>query len=192
MAQMIPFVRSRLVDFVSDNEGNYIERRPLKLETLPESNDPLGYLYQYWRSLRSKTGCQFSNIDTVHLTRAGIIGKLHVVDVASSNPLDFQFELSGYAVALGQYERPRALPVQIYADATMRDYNTVRLTGMPRLHRIRCRLGDTSHHYTRLILPFLNESGRVTRLAVAVREEPGNGARIQPRQELTATHVDHE
>ncbi len=182
MAQTIPFVRSRFVDFVADSEDNYIERRLLKLETLPGRSDPLGYLYEYWRGLRATTGCQFSNVDTVHLTRAGIIGKLHVVDVTSSNPLDFQFELSGYAVALGQYERPRALPVQIYADATMRDYNTVRLTAAPRLHRIRCRLGDTNHHYTRLILPFLNESGRVTRLAVAIREEPGNGTRIQPYQ----------
>src|SRR5690348_14137622 len=65
VAQTIPFVRSRLLDFVSDSAGNYIERRPLKLDTLPGRNDPLGYLYQYWRGLRSETGCQFSNIDTV-------------------------------------------------------------------------------------------------------------------------------
>ena len=39
--------------------------------------------------------------------------------------------------------------------------------------RIRCRLGDTSHHYTRLILPFLDERGSVIRLLVAIRQEPG-------------------
>ena len=182
MAQTIPFVRSRLLDVVSDTEGNYIERRALKLDTLPSRNDPLGYLYQYWRGLRSETGCQFSNIDTVHLVRAGIIGKLHIVDVADSDPREFRFELAGYAVPMGRYEKPGALPIRIYADATMRDYNTVRLTGVPGLHRIRCHLGDTNHHYTRLILPFLDESSRVTRLAVAIREEPGNGIRSKPRQ----------
>jgi hypothetical protein len=179
VAQTIPFVRSRLLDFVSDSAGNYIERRPLKLDTLPGRNDPLGYLYQYWRGLRSETGCQFSNIDTVHLVRAGIIGKLHIIDVADSDPGEFRFELSGYAVPLSRYEKPRAFPIGIYADTTLRDYNTVRLTGVPGLHRIRCRLGDTSHHYTRLILPFLDESGSVIRLLVAIRQEPGNGRKVE-------------
>jgi hypothetical protein len=179
MAQTIPFVRSRLLDVVTDSNGNYIERRPVKVETLPGRDDPLGYLYQYWRGLRSETGCQFSNIDTVHLVRAGIIGKLHIIDVADSDPGEFRFELSGYAVPLSRYEKPRAFPIGIYADTTLRDYNTVRLTGVPALHRIRCRLGDTSHHYTRLMLPFLDESGSVTRLLVAIRQEPGNGRKVE-------------
>lgn len=175
----IPFVRSRLLDVVSDSNGNYIERRPVKLDTLPGQDDPLGYLYQYWRGLRSETGCQFSNIDTVHLVRAGIIGKLHIIDVADNDPGEFRFELSGYAVPLSRYEKPRAFPIGIYADTTLRDYNTVRLTGVPALHRIRCRLGDTSHHYTRLILPFLDDSGSVIRLLVAIRQEPGNGRKVE-------------
>jgi len=179
MGQMIPFVRSRFVDFVSDSDGNYIERRQLKLDTLPGRNDPLGYLYRYWRGLRSETGCQFSNVDTVHLTRAGVIGTLHVVDVSSNDPVDFRFELFGYALPFGAQEKPRAHPVAIYAESTLRDYNTVRLTARPRLQRIRCRLDDTLHHYTRLILPFLNEGGRVVRLAVAIRQEPGNGSKIE-------------
>ena len=179
MAQTIPFVRSRLLDVVTDNEGNNIERRPVKLDTLPGRDDPLGYLYEYWRGLRSETGCQFSNIDTVHLVRAGIIGKLHIIDVADSDPGEFRFELSGYAVPLSRYEKPRAFPIGIYADTTLRDYNTVRLTAAPALHRIRCRLGDTSHHYTRLILPFLDERGSVIRLLVAIRQEPGNGRKVE-------------
>ena len=179
-AQTIPFLRSALVEHVSDSAGNYVERHQLKLETLPGKRDPLGYLYDYWRMLRAATECQFSNIDTVHLRRAGIIGKLHVVDVSSNDPLDFRFELFGYALALGRQEKPRAHPVTIFAESTLRDYNTVRLTAAPRLHRIRCRLGDTDHHYTRLILPFLNEAGSVNRLLVAIREEPGNAIKIKP------------
>jgi hypothetical protein len=179
MAQTIPFERSRLLDFVTDAEGNYIERRPLKLDTLPGRDDPLGYLYQYWRGLRSDTGCQFSDIDTVHLVRAGIIGKLHIIDVTDSDPGEFRFQLFGYAVPLGRYDKPRAHPVKIYGDSVLRDYNTVRLTGLPRLQRIRGRLRDVSHHYTRLILPFLDAHGRVTHLAVAIRQEPGDATKVE-------------
>lgn len=181
-AETIPFVRSALVDRASDSAGNYVERHQLKLDSLPGKSDPLGYLYEYWRVLRAQTECQFSNIDTVHLERAGVIGKLHVVDVSSGDPEEYRFELFGYALPLNRFEKLRALPVPIYADATMRDYNTVRLTAAPRLHRIRCRLGDTNHHYTRLILPLLDERGAVNRLLVAIREEPGNAVKLKAGQ----------
>jgi hypothetical protein len=180
VAAPIPFVRSALVDTVSDGDGNYVERRSVKLEILAGCSDPLGYLYQYWCGLRAETECRFANIDPVHLMRAGIIGKMHIIDVSSGDPEDFRFELAGYAVPMSYYERPRAFPIKIYADATLRDYNTARLTATPRLHRVRCRLGDTYHHYTRLILPLLNSSGRVGSLLVAVRLEPGEGLRVQP------------
>ena len=188
----IPFSRSALIDIVSDGDGNYVERRALKLDSLPAHGDALGYLLRYWRQLRGASTCQFSNIDTVHLMRAGIIGKLHVVDVGSSDPSDFRYELLGYAVPVRYLEKPCTHPVAIYAESTMREYNTARLTAAPRLHRLRCRLSKTNHHYTRLILPFLNESGRVTRLAVAIREEPGNGIKIESSDNLVATHIGDE
>ena len=179
-AVTVQFNRSNLVDIVSDCSGNYIERRSIDLGTLPARGDSLGSLYQYWSDLRAAGACRFSNIDTVQLARSGIIGKLHIVDVRSSDPQDFRFELFGYDVSIGRYyESPRAHPVGIWADGLMRDYNTVRLTAAPRLHRIRCRLGDTSHHYTRLILPFLDKRGRVTRLLVAIREEAGDNIKVQ-------------
>jgi hypothetical protein len=179
-AVTVPFDRSSLIDITSDRLGNYIERRRLDLRSLPSRGDPLGSLYRYWSDLRAAGACQFSSIDTVQLARAGIIGKLHIVDVASSDPQDFRFELFGYDVSIGRYyESPRAHPVGIWVDGLMRDYSTVRLTAAPRLHRIRCLLGDTSHHYTRLILPFLGNRGRVTRLLVAIREEAGDNVKVQ-------------
>jgi hypothetical protein len=180
MAEPVPLIRSELIDIVSDNEGNSVERRPLKLDSLPRRGDPLGSLYRYWCDLRAASACRFSDIDTVQLDRAGIIGKLHVVDVHSSDPQDFRFELFGYDVSIGRYyESPRAHPVGIWVDSLMRDYNTVRLAAAPRLHRVRCQLGDTAHHYTRLILPFLDKRGRVTRLLVAIREEAGDNIKVQ-------------
>jgi hypothetical protein len=175
----IPFKRSALIDALSDSDGNYVERRRLKLADLPAKGDALGYMYRYWLDLRRAGALQFANIDTVHLTRAGVIGSLHVVDVSSGDPDEFRFDLFGYAVPISRPERPRAYPVRIYADATLRDYNTVRLTRAPLLDRMHCRLGDTMHHYTRLILPFLDEGDRVARLCVAIRQERCNSLKVE-------------
>jgi hypothetical protein len=100
--------------------------------------------------------------------------------VSSGDPDDFRFDLAGYAVPMGYYEKPRAFPIKIYADATLRDYNTARLTAAPRVHRVRCRLDGINHHYTRLMLPLLNSDGRVGNLLVAIRLEPGEGIRMEP------------
>ncbi|HZB92972.1 MAG TPA: hypothetical protein VE397_16105 [Stellaceae bacterium] len=179
----VPFRRSDLIDVTADASGNCVEQRRLDVASLPARDDSLGSLYRYWSDLRAAGACRFSNIDTVQLARAGIIGKLHIVDVRSSDPRDFRFELFGYDVSIGRYyESPRAHPVGIWSDRLMRDYNTARLTGAPRLHRVRCRLGDTGHHFTRLILPFLDKRGRVTRLLVAIRQEPGDNVKVQPRR----------
>lgn len=179
VGEAVPFSRAAHIDIASDRDGNYVERRLLKFDTLPKRSDPLGYLYRYWRDLRAITQCRVSDIDTVHLQRAGIIGKLHLVNVSSSDPGDFRFELFGYAVPIGRYQTPQAHPVAIYSDSTIRDYNTARMTAAPRLQRIRSRIGDIGYHYTRLILPFLGKNGRVTHLAVAIRQEPGDGLKIQ-------------
>lgn len=175
----IAFSREARIDILSDGVGNCIERRALKPETLPATADGLGYLYRYWAGLRGAGALQFSSIDTVHLARAGVIGSMHVVDVSSGDPDDFCFDLVGYTVPIGRYEKPRALPVSIYAQSTMLDYNTVRMTAAPRLHHVRCRLDRTSYHYTRLILPFLDAGGFVDRLLVAIRKEPGDGAKVE-------------
>jgi hypothetical protein len=112
--------------------------------------------------------------------RARMIGRLHVVDVASSDPGDFRYDLAGDVLPLKAPPGPSTLPVAIYADATMRDYNTVRLTGVPRVQRIRAHLEGVCYHYTRLILPFLGETRRVSHLVVAIEQVPGDGMRLAP------------
>lgn len=175
----VAFSRAESVDRISDAAGNYVERRTLRLGDLKRSAS-LDNLFQYWRWLRGATQCEFSNVDTVHLMRSGVIGKLHVVDVSSADPNDFRFELVAYSVPLAYYEKPRAYPIEIYADCTLRDYNTVRMTGVPRLQHVRARLGGVGAHYTRLILPFWDKRRRVARLAVAIHREPGDGIRHDP------------
>ena len=132
------------------------------------------------RALDRHTACRLADLDVTQIMRAGIIGRLHVVDVRSSDPGDFRFELAGDVVPFKPPPGPSTLPVAIYADATVRDYNTVRLTGAPRLQRICGRLEGVCYHYTRLILPFLDKNRRVSHLVVAINREPGDGMRLAP------------
>src|SRR6516225_8506216 len=183
-ATLLRFDRMASIDIVTDQDGNYVERRPLKLETLPSRGDSLGYLYRYWCDLRAASAWEFANIDTVHLERAGIIGRLHVVDVSSNDPADFHYELFGHAVPVPRCDVPRAASIGIWADSLLRDYNTARLLAVPRLHRIRCSLAGIRYHYTRLMLPFQNAQGSVHRLAIAIRQELGDGIKVNPSEQL--------
>jgi hypothetical protein len=178
-ADVIPFVRSDVADVLSDGEGNFVERRLLKPGML-EATEPLGYLRDYWCWLRRMGPCRLANVDLTHVMRSGIVGKLHVTDVESSDPRDFRFEIYAYSMPFQGCERPAALPTAIYADTVLRDYNTVRLTAAPRLQRVRARLGTMAVHYLRLILPLFGESGEVCRLLVAFRQEPGDGVMLYP------------
>jgi hypothetical protein len=173
-------VRSDVADIVSDDAGDFVERRALKIVSL-DATQPLGYLYDYWRWLHSMTRCQLSNVDTVHLMRAGIIGNLHVVNVESSDPDDFRFELAGYQIPLPFCEKPRDFQ-PIYATSVLHDYNDARLTAAPRLQRVRTRLGRVFHHYTRLILPLYDSQRRVSRLLIGIRQEPDNATIVEQRQ----------
>jgi hypothetical protein len=181
-SKVIPFVRSDVADVVSDHLGNFVERRALKPGTLRPA-EPLGYIYDYWRWLRNVTRCQLSDIDTMHLMRAGIVGNLHLIDVASVDPADFRLELTGYRVPLGLPDKPSEFHVAIYANAVLQDYNTVRLTAVPRLQRVRAGIGHVYHHYLRLILPLFDERQRVSRLLVAIRQEADNGTLVKPRRQ---------
>jgi len=170
----IPFLRSAHLDIRKDGAGNWIEHRRLNASTLtPE--DSLGYLYDYWRELSASTACTLANVDVLHLIRARIIGKMHIVNVESSDPAQFSYQLFGYSVPIEAPSRPAAIAVAIWREKILRDYNTVRLTGTPDLQRIRAHLNGRNHHYTRLILPFFDRQRRVSHLAIAIRQEVGDG-----------------
>jgi hypothetical protein len=173
-------VRSDVADVATDNEGNFVERRGLKVSSL-DPTDPLGYMYDYWCWLRSMTGCQLSNIDTAHLMRAGIVGTLHVVNVEGGDPDDFRFELLGFRVPIERLERPRQFGCAVYADSVLHDYNTVRLTAAPRLQRVRTQVGSAYYNYRRLIVPLLDKRRRVSRLLVGFQQEPGDSTTVKRR-----------
>jgi hypothetical protein len=66
------------------------------------------------------TRCELSNVDTVHLMRAGIIGDLHIVDIESADPDDLRFELTGYHVPLNSDKKPPHFHLAICADSVLR------------------------------------------------------------------------
>jgi hypothetical protein len=178
-AEPVAFTRSAAIDVITDDQDNRVERRALKFDMLKAASS-LGHFFEYWQWLRGATAGRLADLDVTQVMRSGIIGRLHVVDVRSSNPGEFRFDLAGDVLPYEAPPGPSKLRVAIYADTTMRDYNTVRLTGAPRLQRIRARLEGIGYHYTRLILPFLDKSQRVSHLAVAVEREPGDGMRLAP------------
>jgi hypothetical protein len=178
-AEPVAFARATAIEMIDDGLGNRVERRTLKLDVLKAASS-LNYLFGYWRWLRRATACRLADMDVLQIMRARIIGRLHIVDVRSSDPGDFRYDLAGGVVPFKVPSRPSALPVAIYADATVRDYNTVRFTGVPRVQRIRAHLEGVCCHYTRLILPFLGETRRVSHLVVAIEQEPGDGMRLAP------------
>jgi hypothetical protein len=178
-AEPVAFTRAAAIDMIADDHGNRVERRTLKLDAL-QATWSLDYLFRYWQWLRGATACRLSDMDVTQIMRARMIGRLHVADVRSSDPGDFRYDLAGDVLPFKAPPGPSTLPVAIYADATMRDYNTVRLTGVPRVQRIRAHLEGVCCHYTRLILPFLGETRRVSHLVVAIEREPGDGMRLAP------------
>jgi hypothetical protein len=130
--------------------------------------------------LRGTTACRIADLDAAQLIRACIIGRLHIVDVRRSDPGEFRFDPVGYGAPFQAPRAPGAHPIAIYADGTLRDYNSVRLTAAPRLQRLRARLDSVGYHYKRLILPLLDTRRRVSHLAVAIEPGPGDGVPIAP------------
>ena len=178
-AEVIPFSRAAHLDAASDGSGNWVEHRRLEMVSL-EPADSLSYLYDYWRSLSATTSCMLANVDVLQLIRARIIGKLHIVDVASSDPAQFTYELFGYGIPIESPGKPAAIAVAIWREKILRDYNTARLMGAPSLGRIRAHLHGKNHHYTRLILPFFDRRRCTSHLAIAIRRETGDGCPARP------------
>jgi hypothetical protein len=118
-ADIIPFSRAAHLDVDSDGLGNWVEHRRLDAASL-EPADSLGYLYGYWRSLSATTACMLANVDVLHLIRARIIGKLHIVNVASSDPAQFTYELFGYGIPVESPGKPAAIAVAIWREKILR------------------------------------------------------------------------
>jgi len=77
----------------------------------------LDQLFGYGRWLRGATEGRVKDVDVAHVMRAGLIGRLHIVDVGSADPEDFVFDLAGNALPLLEFKKPCVHPVRIYVTA---------------------------------------------------------------------------
>ena len=166
---------------VSDDRGNFIERRMVRTDVVRDRGDNIAGLLSYWSALKAEDRVpSFADLDPVRLAQLGLLGRLHVLNAENPDPLLMRFDLYGNKVPLdnGRIYTGLAIgdhPVRIQAETVAADYDTVRRAAEPHYFRVRKQLGGIGYRYARLILPFSTGEGRVDRLLVAVRPEPDDG-----------------
>lgn len=106
----------------------------------------------------------------------GMLGFVHVIDVSSENPENFNVQVYGSRVTFYNGQNLSGLkigsfPIPIYRESVATDYNTVRMTGVPAYHRVIATVDGSRRHYTRLLLPFSTDGNRPDRLLVGVRTD---------------------
>lgn len=178
---VIPLHAATPAQVVTDGDGNFIERRMIRVDVVRERGDSIADLLDYWQALKGDTRLpDFSDIDPVRLAQLGLLGRLHVLNAENADPARMRFDLYGNKVPLDKGRIYTGLavsdhPVRIQAQTVSADYDTVRKTAEPHYFRVRKRLGGIGYRYARLVLPFSTGHGRVDRLLVAVRPEPDDG-----------------
>lgn len=166
---------------VTDEFGNFIERRVVRTDVLRERGDGIADLLSYWSALKGGAWApDFADIDPVRLAQLGVLGRLHVLNAENPDPAQMRFDLYGNKIPLDQGRVYTGLavgahPVRIQAQTVAADYDAVRRTAEPHYFRIRKQLGGIGYRYARLVLPFSTGKGRIDRLLVAVRPEPDDG-----------------
>lgn len=166
---------------ITDDAGNFIDRRVIRTDVIRQRGDSIADLLDYWSALKGGGRIPaFADIDPVRLAQLGLLGRLHVLNAENPDPALMRFDLYGNKVPLDRGRIYTGLavgdhPVRIQAQTVAADYDIVRKTAEPHYFRISKQLGGIGYRYSRLILPFSFRGGRVDRLLVAVRPEPDDG-----------------
>lgn len=158
---------------------NAVRSRRETLDAIGQSDSSLGQLLAYWHELKGAGSLppRRADFDILELGRRKLMGWSHVIDVSTADPRGFSFRLFGSNCdALFQRDFSKVslndVPCQLYAQAIMADYNTVKLTGTPSYHKVTARLNWRRTSYTRLVLPLADDQGRTTQLLVSVNRRP--------------------
>jgi hypothetical protein len=155
-----------------DPAGNRIDKTPISADSLRLRGGRLAELLAYWGDLRS-SGARVSDIDTVRFSQIGLLGMLHLVNVANPDRERFYFEIRGTLApsvpgTCGAGAPVLDHPVRIVAESAITDYETVRATGAPHYARIRSRLLGRDYSYHRLIVPLSTDGRQIDRLLVGI------------------------
>ena len=158
----------------TDASGNQVERRSLSPAMLRLRGGSLAELLAYWQQLRVLGSGTLADLDSIRLLKMGLLGWLHLVDVAAPDPDKFWLPICGWRVPIPYLDRSRngvrfdEYPVRLLARAVTRDYLEVRTSGMPIYQHFRSRISGRAYNYLRLILPMSTDGTRTDRLLVAM------------------------
>ena len=155
----------------TDPWGNCIARVPRTLS--PRAVGGMAALLLHWQQVRESGLLKLSQLDGVAFVKAGLLGSLHIVDVADADPRGFRYLLSGELLLdlpefLAEGQPLSSHPIPIVAAALCRDYASARRCAAPRHDSVRACVSDRIYVYDRLILPASVSGDRVDRLLVVI------------------------
>jgi len=154
--------------------GDLVESRVCALNELDESEDaPLARLVRYWFSLPRNHGVvpDIDYLGLMELTRLGVLGWFHIVDVHNDNPANFCYNLFALrAAAVGGYSGQRICDISSKAlqRALERDLTRAKANRFPLFQGVRTELTGHSREYRRVALPLASGGNEVTHLLLGV------------------------
>jgi hypothetical protein len=157
------------------SSGDIIERRICSLTELDEGKDaPLARLVRFWFSLPRRHGIlpDIDDVGLMELTRLGVLGWFHVIDVHNENPGSFCYDVFALR-GTGGYSGIRVCDISSKAlqRALERDLVTAKANKFPLFQGVNAQLtskGLNSREYRRVALPLSSGKNDVTHLLVGV------------------------
>jgi hypothetical protein len=162
-----------------DAAGENLHRRELYSLNAFAEREPqtslLRAVFNHWNALRP--GGALPRADEFlsgKVTPLGIQGNTTVIDVSDPNPWNFQIEshISNSIAGLGKELEDTLVsnfPCDMSARALMSEYFMTREYRQPFYHEIDQVIFGYARNYTRLMLPLVDERGRVSKLVIASR-----------------------
>ena len=160
-----------------DSAGNLI----CKIAICPSDVDvgrfrSVASVLRYWQSL-PRHGAVFPRVtafDPMGLQDCQSAGYVHVIDVSSTDPVEFYVQMYGSKTLLngacdltGAYLKD--LNVSIHSQSVLHEYNSVKILGIPKLHLVYAILSGEMRTYLRLIAPIATDGWHCDKLLVAVQ-----------------------
>ena len=138
-------------------------------------DERLNGLFDYWMSRHDGDRIPSKDdVDPVDLAKLGMIGTVHILDVAPDNPAHFFYRLYGSKMTLDNGKNYTGLrigdyPVEILSAALQEDYLTVKYTGAPRYQHVGAFVNNSTRGYTRLTLPLASDGYKIDKLLIGVK-----------------------
>lgn len=159
-----------MIDLERDAE-ELVERRVCPLIELDETKDvPLGRLVRYWFSLPRAHGVvpNIEHIGLMDMTRLGVLGWFHVIDVQDDDPEHFAYRICALHTIGHQGLRLAEVPSNVYRSSLEKDYYLAKTNRFPLFQHVATTLRGHSRTYRRVTLPLSDNTNDVSHLLVGV------------------------